>query len=147
MQSDNDKLRKRIQHLEQLLNQSVMLGGSEMSPKSKQEQEELLLRAKSLLFEKTKVNKQQEQQIEMLKTQAIALKDVAKVSKDMLSLKITECEHAEARLEQHAARIKAEQNKCALLEKKLQISKTVYDKLKSEYEIQSQIFKVNCLHN
>jgi len=75
-----------------------MLGGTE-APKSRQEQEELLLKAKTLLFEKTKVNKQQEQQIAVLKNQVESIKEVVQVTKDMLQLKTTECEHTQARLE------------------------------------------------
>lgn len=45
-----------------------MLGGVD-APKTRQDQEELLLKAKTLLFEKTKVNKQQEHQIETMRAQ------------------------------------------------------------------------------
>ncbi|XP_070073619.1 tropomyosin alpha-1 chain [Drosophila takahashii] len=137
---ENERLKRRVVQLEQSLKQSVMLGGTD-APKSRQEQEELLLKAKTLLFEKTKVNKQQEQQIGVLKTQVETIKDVLQVTKDMLQLKTAECEHTQARLEKSQQWIKAEQDKCALTEKKLAISKGVYDKLRSEYDTQSRIFK------
>ncbi|EDW98011.1 tropomyosin-1 [Drosophila yakuba] len=137
---ENERLKRRVVQLEQSLKQSVMLGGTD-APKSRQEQEELLLKAKTLLFEKTKVNKQQEQQISVLKTQVDTIKDVLQVTKDMLQLKTAECDHTQARLEKSQQWIKAEQDKCALTEKKLAISKGVYDKLRSEYDTQSQIFK------
>ncbi|XP_034487347.1 uncharacterized protein LOC117791646 [Drosophila innubila] len=137
---ENERLKKRVANLEQSLKQSVMLGGTE-APKSRQEQEELLLKAKTLLFEKTKVNKQQEQQIAVLKNQVESIKEVVQVTKDMLQLKTTECEHTQARLEKSQLWIKAEQEKCALTEKKLVISKGVYDKLRTEYDTQSKIFK------
>lgn len=140
---ENEQLKRRVVQLEQSLKQSVMLGGTD-APKSRQEQEELLLRAKTLLFEKTKVNKQQEQQIAVLKTQVESVKDVLQVTKDMLQLKTTECDHTQARLEKSQQWIKAEQDKCALTEKKLVISKSVYDKLRAEYDTQSRIFKVRC---
>ncbi|XP_017471972.1 PREDICTED: ribonuclease Y isoform X2 [Rhagoletis zephyria] len=114
--SENEQLKRRNTQLEQSLKQSVMLGGVD-APKSRQEQEELLLKAKTLLFEKTKVCKQQEQQIEVLKTQVEAMKDVVQQW------------------------IKAEKDKCILTEKKLDISKGVYEKLRAEYDIQSKIFK------
>ncbi|XP_023171475.1 uncharacterized protein LOC111599884 [Drosophila hydei] len=137
---ENERLQKRVANLEQSLKQSVMLGGTD-APKSRQEQEELLLKAKTLLFEKTKVNKQQEQQIAVLKEQVESVKDVLQVTKDMLQLKTTECEHTQARLEKSQLWIKAEQDKCAITEKKLLISKSVYDKLRAEYDTQSKIFK------
>ncbi|XP_016979054.2 uncharacterized protein LOC108044525 [Drosophila rhopaloa] len=137
---ENERLKRRVVQLEQSLKQSVMLGGTD-APKSRQEQEELLLKAKTLLFEKTKVNKQQEQQIAVLKTQVETIKDVLQVTKDMLQLKNAECDHTQARLEKSQLWIKAEQDKCALTEKKLVISKGVYDKLRSEYDTQSRIFK------
>ncbi|KAH8346698.1 hypothetical protein KR084_008117 [Drosophila pseudotakahashii] len=137
---ENERLKRRVVQLEQSLKQSVMLGGTD-APKSRQEQEELLLKAKTLLFEKTKVNKQQEQQIAVLKTQVETIKDVLQVTKDMLQLKTAECDHTQARLEKSQQWIKAEQDKCALTEKKLAISKGVYDKLRSEYDTQSRIFK------
>ncbi|KAH8243609.1 hypothetical protein KR032_008766 [Drosophila birchii] len=137
---ENEQLKRRVVQLEQSLKQSVMLGGTD-APKSRQEQEELLVRAKTLLFEKTKVNKQQEQQIAVLKNQVESVKDVLQVTKDMLQLKTTECDHTQARLEKSQQWIKAEQDKCALTEKKLVISKSVYDKLRAEYDTQSKIFK------
>ena len=118
-----------------------MLGGVD-APKTRQEQDELLLKAKTLLFEKTKVNKQQEQQIDSLKKQVEAIKDVAQVAKDMLNLKTAECEHMQARLDKSQDWIKAEKDKCLLTEKKLVISKNVYDKLRTEYDIQQKLFKV-----
>ncbi|XP_036324004.1 ribonuclease Y [Rhagoletis pomonella] len=138
--SENEQLKRRNTQLEQSLKQSVMLGGVD-APKSRQEQEELLLKAKTLLFEKTKVCKQQEQQIEVLKTQVEAMKDVVQVTKDMLNLKTAECDHMQVRLEKSQQWIKAEKDKCILTEKKLDISKGVYEKLRAEYDIQSKIFK------
>lgn len=127
--------------LEQTLKQSVTLGGGEAS-KDKQDHEELLLRAKTLLFEKTKVTKQQEQQIATMKSQIEALKSVIQVTKDMVELKTTENEHMEARLSSAQQWIKAEKDKCAIVEKKLLISKGISERLKAEYDVQSKILKV-----
>ncbi|XP_014085868.1 moesin/ezrin/radixin homolog 1 [Bactrocera oleae] len=139
-QSENEQLKRRVNQLDQSLKQSVMLGGVD-APKSRQEQDELLLKAKTLLFEKTKVCKQQEQQVAVLKNQVEAMKDVVQVTKDMLNLKNAECDHMQVRLEKSQQWIKAEKDKCAITEKKLIISKGVYDKLRAEYDIQSKIFK------
>ncbi|KAM7363519.1 uncharacterized protein ACRADG_000392 [Cochliomyia hominivorax] len=138
--AENEKLKKKVTQLEQSLKQSVMLGGVD-APKTRQDQEELLLKAKTLLFEKTKVNKQQEQQIATLKNQVEAMKDVVQVTKDMLNLKTAECEHMQTRLEKSQLWIKAEHDKCAITEKKLAISKNVYDKLKTEHELQTKIHR------
>ncbi|XP_055903843.1 uncharacterized protein LOC129939748 [Eupeodes corollae] len=137
---ENEKQKKKISQLEQTLVQSAALGGIE-GPKSKQDQEELLLRAKTLLFEKTKVCKQQEQQIATLKTHVDSMKDVVAVTKDMLNLKTAEADHTQSRLDTAMLRIKAERDKCAIFEKKLAISQAVYEKLRSEYDVQSNIFK------
>ncbi|XP_005181042.1 ELKS/Rab6-interacting/CAST family member 1 [Musca domestica] len=137
---ENEKLKRKVNQLEQSLKQSVMLGGVD-APKTRQDQEELLLKAKTLLFEKTKVNKQQEHQIATMKTQVDAMKDVVQVTKDMLNLKTAECNHMQERLNKAQLWVKAEQDKCTILEKKLQISKNVYDKLKSEHELQTKIHR------
>ena len=143
-QSENEQLKRRVNQLDQSLKQSVMLGGVD-APKSRQEQDELLLKAKTLLFEKTKVCKQQEQRVAVLKNQVEAMKDVVQVTKDMLNLKNAECDHMQVRLEKSQQWIKAEKDKCAITEKKLIISKGVYDKLRAEYDIQSKIFKVHAM--
>lgn len=137
---ENEKHKRRIIQLEQTLVQSAALGGLE-GPKSKQDQEELLLRAKTLLFEKTKVCKQQEQQIVTLKAHIDSMKDVVAVTKDMLNLKTAEADHTQSRLDTAMLRIKAERDKCVIFEKKLAISQAVYEKLRSEYDVQSNIFK------
>lgn len=117
-----------------------MLGGVD-APKTRQDQEELLLKAKTLLFEKTKVNKQQELTIATLKKQVEAMKDVVQVTKDMLALKTAECEHMQTRLDKSQLWIKAEKDKNIITEKKLVISKNVNDKLRAEHQVQTDIHK------
>ncbi|XP_013099926.2 ribonuclease Y [Stomoxys calcitrans] len=138
--SENEKLKRKLNQLEQSLKQSVMLGGVD-APKTRQDQEELLLKAKTLLFEKTKVNKQQEQQIATMKAQVDAMKDVVQVTKDMLNLKTAECNHMQERLDKSQLWIKAEKDKGVILEKKLTISKNVYDKLRAEHDVQTKIHR------
>ncbi|XP_055385138.1 uncharacterized protein LOC129614515 [Condylostylus longicornis] len=137
--SENDKLKRKVAQLEQTLKQSVTCGGS--PSKVMADQEDALLRAKTLLFEKTKICKQQEQHIEMLKTQVDSIKDVLNVTKEMLNLRSAEIEHLNARYETATLRTKAEKDKNEILEKKLNISKNVYEKLRTEHEIQCKIFK------
>ncbi|KAL5275925.1 hypothetical protein ACFFRR_001632 [Megaselia abdita] len=137
--SENEKLKRRVTQLEQQLAQSAAFGGS--GPKNREEQEDLLIKAKSLLFEKTKVCKQQESRISALQAQVESLKTVVEVTKDMVNLKTAEMTHMEARWESINLRAKAEKDKCTIFEKKFIIAQGVYDKLRSEYDTQRKIFK------
>lgn len=125
--------------MEQQLAQSAAFGGT--GPKNKEEQEDLLIKAKSLLFEKTKVCKQQETRIDALKAQVESLKTVVQVTKDMVALKTAEMAHAETRWESLNLRAKAEKDRCTIFEKKFIIAQGVYDKLRAEYDTQRTIFQ------
>lgn len=125
--------------MEQQLAQSAAFGGT--GPKNREEQEDLLIKAKSLLFEKTKVCKQQEGRIEALHAQVDSLKSVVEVTKDMVNLKTAEMAHMETRWETLNLRAKAEKDKGTIFEKKFIIAQGVYDKLRSEYDTQRNIFK------
>lgn len=125
--------------MEQQLAQSAAFGGT--GPKNKEEQEDLLIKAKSLLFEKTKVCKQQENRIEALKAQVESLKTVVEVTKEMVNLKTAEMTHHESRWESLNLRVKAERDKGIIFEKKFIIAQGVYDKLRAEYDTQRKIFQ------
>lgn len=124
--------------MEQQLAQSAAFGSD---PKNREEQEDLLIKAKSLLFEKTKTCKQQDTRIEALQAQVESLKAVVEVTKDMVNLKTAEMAHMETRWESVNLRAKAEQDKSNIFEKKFIIAQGVYDKLRSEYDTQRKIFK------
>uniref|UniRef100_A0A1B0DG69 T-complex protein 1 subunit alpha n=1 Tax=Phlebotomus papatasi TaxID=29031 RepID=A0A1B0DG69_PHLPP len=67
---------------------------SELKPTRTQEQkDDYLTKAKELLFEKTKICKRQEQQIEALKVQIESVKEVLAVSKEMLEVRNMENSH------------------------------------------------------
>lgn len=104
--------------------------------------EDILTKAKTLLFEKTKICKQQEQQLIALQTQVDATKDVLSITKDMLNVRNMENNHFQSRLETLESKVKAERDVRLLNEKKLAVSKKMYMDLKNEYDIQSGIFKV-----
>lgn len=108
---------------------------------SKSEDDDLLTRAKELLFEKTKLCKNQEQQLAALNSQLAATKDVLEITKDMLNLRNIENDHLQSRLDSMGERVKAEKDRYLLTEQKLQLSKQKETDLGREYETQRGIFK------
>lgn len=106
--------------------------------------DDTLLRAKELLFEKVKICKKQEMQMEALNNQIAANKDVLDITKDMLNLKNIENDHLQSRFDSMKLRVKNENDRYLLTEKKLNISKLKEASLTTEYETQRNIFKV-CL--
>lgn len=111
--------------------------------KNKQE-DDVLAKAKLLLFEKTKVGKQQEQQLKAMKNQMDATKDVLDITKEMLNLRNAENLHFQTRMDTMELRLKNERDRLEITVKKLDLSQKMYNDIKSEYDIQSEIFKVNC---
>lgn len=104
--------------------------------------DDTLTRAKELLFEKTKICKKQELQLEALNNQIEANKDVLDITRDMLNLKNIENDHMQSRLDSMKLRVKSENDRFVLTEKKLNISKLKEASLTKEYETQRNIFKV-----
>lgn len=104
--------------------------------------DDILTQAKTLLFEKTKICKQQEQQLAALKTQVEATKEVLTVTKEMLCLRNIENDHTQARLETLDLKLRNERARQELTEKKAQTSQKMYADLRAEYDVQSNIFKV-----
>lgn len=118
-------------------------GGNKRGNKSnKNDDDDILTQAKTLLFEKTKICKQQEQQLAAYKAQVEATKEVLQVTKDMLCLRNIEHDHTEARLDTMDLKLKNERARQVLSDKKLEVSKKMYADLRAEYDIQSNIFKV-----
>lgn len=111
----------------------------------KAKHDNILTKAKDLLFEKTKTSKQQEIQIDALRNQVLQLKEVVQITKDMLEIRNTEAKHLNNRFDTIELRLQAEKEKHLLIEKKFEISKKMYTDLKSEYDIQSALFKVGSL--
>lgn len=140
--SEASKSQARVAELEKEIETLKNRTESQEIKKMRQKHDDLLTKAKELLFEKTKTNKQQELQIEAYKNQIGQLKDVVQITKDMLEIRSTEAKHLNTRFETIDLRLKAEKDRQALLEKKLQISQQLYADLKQEYAIQSGLFKV-----
>lgn len=145
---ENDILKSRCEGLEKELTkykeQCLQNGAVAEDPKKQElnkKAENLLLKAKELLFEKTKINKRQEQQITALNMQIISLKDVLEVTKEMLEVRNVEAAHTQTRIDTIELRMKAEKEQNRLFDKKLAISKKMYDDLRKEYDCQATIFK------
>lgn len=145
--SENARLKKRVAELEACLRQNnvnfaaAVLPTGKSKKAQKNEDDDLLTKAKALLFEKTKICKQQEQQLVALKAQVDAVKEVLTVTKEMLCLRNIEHDHSEARMETIGLKLKNERARLGLCDKKLEISKKMYTDLKTEYDVQSKIFK------
>lgn len=120
---------------------SSLSGAAKGKKLTKSEEDDLLTRAKELLFEKTKICKKQELQMEALNNQVLAIKDVLDVTKEMLNLRNIESDHLQSRFESMELRAKNEKDRYLLTEKKLAISKQKEAELTREYETQRNIFK------
>lgn len=130
---------ERNNELERSFKEISSLGGGKKLTKA--EEDDILMRAKELLFEKTKICKKQELQLEALNNQVLATKDVLDITKDMLNLRNIESDHMQSRLESMELRVKNEKDRYLLTEKKLAISKQKEAELTREYEAQRNIFK------
>ncbi|KAF9791713.1 hypothetical protein SFRURICE_020112 [Spodoptera frugiperda] len=113
----------------------------EMIENIKQQHEELLNKARGMIFDKTKMVKNQELQIEALTTQVQSLKDINVITKDLLEIRNSEVKAMEDRLQAMEARFKAEKDRYGLVLQRAQTSTTLNDDLKKEYETQLAIFK------
>lgn len=140
--AENNRLVERNTELESTFKDISSLSGAAKGKKlTKSEEDDLLTRAKELLFEKTKICKKQELQLEALNNQVLATKDVLDITKDMLNLRNIENDHLQSRLESMELRAKNEKDRYLLTEKKLTISKQKEAELTREYETQRNIFK------
>ncbi|KAG6439748.1 hypothetical protein O3G_MSEX001044 [Manduca sexta] len=95
-----------------------------------------------MIFDKTKMVKNQELQIEALTTQVASLKDINQITKDLLEIRNGEVKAMEDRLQVMEARFKAEKNRYDLVLQRAQTSTNINDDLRKEYETQLAIFKV-----
>ncbi|KAI8420627.1 hypothetical protein MSG28_007871 [Choristoneura fumiferana] len=139
-----DLLKARVKNLETELQAALSKPGSknqEMIEKIKQQHEELLSKARGMIFDKTKMVKNQELQIEALTTQVQSLKDINLITKDLLEIRNSEIKAMEDRLVAMEARFKAEKDRYSLVLQRAQTSSNINDDLKQEYMTQLKIFK------
>lgn len=139
--AENEKIQARNTDLESSLKDIGSLT-SKGKKATKSEDDDLLTRARELLFEKTKICKKQELQLEALNNQLDATKEVLEITKDMLNLRNIESDHQQARLDSFALKVKAERERYNLTEKKLASAKQMETELRKEYSLQNGIFKV-----
>nr|CAH7744605.1 unnamed protein product [Callosobruchus chinensis] len=132
------ELEESVVKVENMKNQ--MLKGAEEVDALKTASEETLTKAKSMLFEKTKVIKNQELQIDAYKQQIDSLKDVVRITKDLLDIRNLEVKQLEGRLNVMDERTKAEREKQDLLHQKLENMIRYNGELKREYETQLCLF-------
>ncbi|KAM3959977.1 uncharacterized protein ACR2FA_006000 [Aphomia sociella] len=139
-----DLLRARVRNLETELQAALSKPtgkNHEMIENIKQQHEELLSKARGMIFDKTKMVKNQELQIEALTTQVQSLKDINLITKDLLEIRNSEVKAMEDRLQAMEARFKAEKDKYGLVLQRAQTSSNINDDLRKEYETQLAIFK------
>lgn len=140
---ENNRLVERNRELEcNLKDISSLSGHIKGKGANRADDDDMLTRAKELLFEKTKICKKQELQLEALSSQCAATKEVLEITKDMLNLKNIENDHMQSRLESLQERAKCEKDRYLLVEKKFALAKQREDAFTREYENQRNIFKV-----
>ncbi|XP_028044289.1 THAP domain-containing protein 5, partial [Bombyx mandarina] len=139
-----DLLKARVKNLETELQAALAKPGGknqDIINSIKLQHEELLSKARGMIFDKTKLVKNQELQIEALTTQVASLKDINQITKDLLEIRNSEVKAMEDRFQAMEARYKAEKERYDLVLKRAQTSTTINDDLKKEYETQLAIFK------
>ncbi|XP_034828917.1 uncharacterized protein PF3D7_1120000 isoform X1 [Maniola hyperantus] len=139
-----DLLKARVKNLETELQAALSKPGGknqEMIEKIKLQHEELLSKARGMIFDKTKIVKNQELQIEALTTQIQSLKDINLITKDLLEIRNSEIKAMEDRLQVMEARFKGEKERYDLVLQRAQTSTNINDDLRKEYETQLAIFK------
>lgn len=140
---ENENLNKRNANLENNLKELASISGVKGKKASKSEEDDMLVKAKELLFEKTKICKNQELQLEALNNQITATKEVLEITKDMLNLRNIESDHLHSRFESLELRAKNEKDRYLLTQKKLETSQQLEGDLQREFKIQQDIFKVS----
>lgn len=106
----------------------------------KEQSEELLTKAKGIIFEKTKVVKNQELQIEALNQQVTSLKEVVSITKDLLDIRNLELKHLTDKLDVMEQKIAVERDRHEIMQKKMERMLEMNGDLKREYETQLVLF-------
>ncbi|XP_050563097.1 centromere protein F-like [Spodoptera frugiperda] len=99
-----DLLKARVRNLETELQAALSKPSGknhEMIENIKQQHEELLNKARGMIFDKTKMVKNQELQIEALTTQVQSLKDINVITKDLLEIRNSEVKAMEVSLDRY----------------------------------------------
>nr|XP_022908785.1 putative uncharacterized protein MYH16 [Onthophagus taurus] len=142
---ERDGLKARVVELEAQLGESrksQLKSASENQAvdEIKQKSEEMLTKAKSIIFEKTKVCKNQELQIEALHQQVESLREVVRITKDLLEIRNVEVTHLQDKLSSMESKIGTESERNKLIHSKLEKMVSMNVELKREYETQLCLF-------
>ncbi|XP_066142045.1 hyaluronan mediated motility receptor [Euwallacea fornicatus] len=106
----------------------------------KTQSENILTKAKAMIFENTKIIKNQELQIEALGQQNESLRDVVRITKDLLEIRNMEVKQLEEKIDVMDKKVMAEKERQDLLHKKLETMIRHNGELKREYETQLCLF-------
>lgn len=137
--------KKRIAQLESIATQVESLKNQRVKDAEdvnvlKSESEQTLTKAKGVIFEKVKIIKNQELQIEAYSQQIESLKDVVRITKDLLEIRNLEVKQLENKINCMEEKVKAEKERQELLHKKLEVMIRHNGDLKREYETQLCLF-------
>ncbi|KAL3276537.1 hypothetical protein HHI36_011912 [Cryptolaemus montrouzieri] len=139
-------LRKKVSELEsqlgdaQKLIQKHLLEANEVDV-LKMRSADTLTKAKSVIFENTKMIKNQELQIQALNQQVESLRDVVKITKDLLEIRNLEVDQLESKIHCMEEKYKAEKERQDLMHQKLEQMIRHNGELKREYEAQLCLFQ------
>ncbi|XP_044260025.1 probable DNA double-strand break repair Rad50 ATPase [Tribolium madens] len=146
-QKDTDlaDLKKRLVQLEEEVSEAQKFKAQHLKEAEevdaiKVKSEETLTRAKGIIFDKTKVIKNQELQIDALNQQIASLKDVVTITKDLLEIRNLEIKQLESKIQCMEDRVGAEKERHDLMHKKLEHMIRYNGDLKREYETQLCLF-------
>ncbi|XP_045467533.1 protein hook homolog [Harmonia axyridis] len=139
-------LRKRVFDLESQLDEAKKLIQKHLLEANevdmlKMKSTDTLTKAKSVIFENTKMIKNQELQIEALNQQVESLRDVVKITKELLEIRNLETDQLEAKIHCMEEKHKAEKERHDLMHKRLEQMIRHNGDLKREYETQLCLFK------
>lgn len=140
-----EEYKKRIAQLESIATQVESLKTQRVKDAEdvnvlKTESEQTLTKAKGVIFEKVKIIKNQELQIEAYSQQIESLKDVVRITKDLLEIRNLEVKQLENKINCMEEKMKAEKERQDLLHKKLEMMIRHNGELKREYETQLCLF-------
>lgn len=142
---ERDDLKKQIADLQEQISEAKKQNqknstDSGLVETMKQKSEEMLTRAKDVIFEKTKIVKNQELQIEALTQQVASLKEVVRITKDLLEIRNIEVKHLQEKIDCMEAKINSEKDRHNLIQSKLENMVRINCELKREYETQLCLF-------
>lgn len=133
---ERDNLRNETQKLERALTKNSLKHGKNKDKNTN----DIVTQAKSVIFEKTKVCKNQELQIDALKEQVKSLKEIVTISKDMLDIRNLEVKQLQEKLNCMDLKFTAERDRHNLMNKKLDRMIEINADLKAEYDRQLLTF-------